>query len=113
VITIAAVGFVLWLPDIPAALSVFTAVVIIACPCALTLAAPITLGTAMGILGRRKIYAKNIDVLAALDDIGAVVFDKTGTLTQNKMEFKRISVGGIKYGKSGGSVDGMDSESVR
>ncbi len=84
VITIAAVGFVLWLPDIPVALSVFTAVVIIACPCALTLAAPITLGTAMGILGRRKIYAKNIDVLAALDDIGAVVFDKTGTLTSSQ-----------------------------
>lgn len=86
VIAIALVGFTLWLPDLPMALSVFTAVVIIACPCALTLAAPITLGSAMGILGRRMMYAKNIDVLAALDSPGAVVFDKTGTLTSSQSQ---------------------------
>ncbi len=84
VLAIAVVGFVAWLPDVEMALNVFTAVVIIACPCALTLAAPITLGSAMGILGRMKMYAKNVGVLRALDRVRVVVFDKTGTLTSSQ-----------------------------
>ncbi len=84
VLVIATTGFLVWLPDLTMALNVFTAVVIIACPCALTLAAPITLGTGMGILGRMKMYAKNIGVLRDIDRVGAVVFDKTGTLTSSQ-----------------------------
>ena len=84
VLAIAIVGFVAWLPNLEMALNVFTAVVIIACPCALTLAAPITLGSAMGILGRMKMYAKNIGVLRMLPQIRAIVFDKTGTLTSSQ-----------------------------
>lgn len=84
VLAIAVLGFVAWLPDLTMALNVFTAVVIIACPCALTLASPITLGTAMGILGRNKMYAKNIGVLRELDNVRSVVFDKTGTLTSSQ-----------------------------
>lgn len=84
VLVIATTGFLAWLPDLTMALNVFTAVVIIACPCALTLAAPITLGTGMGILGRMKMYAKNIGVLRDMARVGAVVFDKTGTLTSSQ-----------------------------
>lgn len=78
---IAVVGAAFWLPDLRAAFDVFTAVLIIACPCALTLATPITLGTAMGVLGRFGIYLKNVSVLLELPRITAVFFDKTGTLT--------------------------------
>jgi len=78
---IAAAGAAVWLPDWPKAFSIFTAVLIIACPCALTLAAPITLGSAMGRLGRFGIYLKNMGVLLDLDRISSIVFDKTGTLT--------------------------------
>lgn len=70
-----------WLPDVDKALSAFTAVLIIACPCALTLAAPFTLGTTVAILGKAKFYLKNIGVVTDLAALNALVFDKTGTLT--------------------------------
>lgn len=81
-------GAFLWLPDLTMAFNVFTAVLIIACPCALTLAAPITLGTAMGRLGDLGIYLKNIGTLLDLQRINAVFFDKTGTLTEATHELE-------------------------
>jgi Cu+-exporting ATPase len=80
-IAFAAAGAIAWWPDASASVSVATAVLIVACPCALTLAAPITLGTAMGILGTRGLYLRNPAVALDLSRIDAVVFDKTGTLT--------------------------------
>ena len=77
----AAIAALAWLPNIGASFSVFTAVLIVACPCALTLAAPITLGTAMGRLGERGIFIKHIGVLLDLTRIRSIFFDKTGTLT--------------------------------
>jgi Cu+-exporting ATPase len=59
----------------------FTSVLIVACPCALALAAPFTLGAAQRMLARRNIYLKNPYVLETLAEVDAVVFDKTGTLT--------------------------------
>ena len=59
----------------------FTAVLIIACPCALTLAAPFTLGAAVTIFGKAKFYLKNVGVVPDLAQLNAIVFDKTGTLT--------------------------------
>jgi P-type Cu+ transporter len=80
-LALAAAGAVAWWPDATASVSVATAVLIIACPCALTLAAPITLGTAMGLLGTRGLYLKHPAVALDLSRIDTVVFDKTGTLT--------------------------------
>ena len=78
---LAAGGFLWWWPDTSRALDVATAVLIIACPCALTLAAPIALGTAMTMLGRRGWYLKDPATVLDLSRIDSVVFDKTGTLT--------------------------------
>ncbi len=58
-----------------------TAVLIIACPCALALSAPFTLGNVIRILGKQKVYLKNTSVIETLSKITTVVFDKTGTLT--------------------------------
>ncbi len=85
-ILISVAGALLWLPDWAKAFNTFTAVLIIACPCALTLAAPITLGSAMGRLGRLGIYLKNMGVLLDLDKVDRVIFDKTGTLTTSHHE---------------------------
>lgn len=63
------------------ALRSFTGVLIVACPCALALAAPFTLGAALRALARRNIFVRNTDVLEALARVNTVVFDKTGTLT--------------------------------
>jgi P-type Cu+ transporter len=78
---IAAATFLFWLPDVDRAVTAFTAVLIVACPCALTLAAPFTLGAAVAIFGKAKFYLKNVGVVSDLANLDAIVFDKTGTLT--------------------------------
>ena len=62
-------------------LRTFTAILLVACPCALALSAPFALGTAMRVLGRRGFYLKNTAAVERLARISATVFDKTGTLT--------------------------------
>ena len=63
------------------ALKAFTSVLIVACPCALALAAPFTLGSAQRILARGQVFLKNALVLERLAQVDTIVFDKTGTLT--------------------------------
>ena len=70
--------------DIATAFNVFTAILIVACPCALALTAPFTLGNVLRILGNRKIYLKNALVVEQLAKVDTIVFDKTGTITTNK-----------------------------
>lgn len=62
----------------------FTAVLMVACPCALSLAMPFTMGATMSIFGRHRFYVKNSGVIEHLAGITHVVFDKTGTLTRAK-----------------------------
>ncbi len=80
-IALAALGFAAWWPDAHMAANVATAVLIIACPCALTLAAPITLGTALGRLGMAGCYLREGAVALDMSRIDTIAFDKTGTLT--------------------------------
>jgi Cu+-exporting ATPase len=63
-------------------LNAVTAVLIVACPCALALAAPFAFGTAMRLFGNRRFYLKNSGVIEALSKVNTIVFDKTGTLTE-------------------------------
>jgi P-type Cu+ transporter len=60
---------------------VLTAVLMVACPCALALAAPFTYGSMLRVFGRNNFYLKNADIIERLAAIDAVVFDKTGTVT--------------------------------
>ncbi len=85
VLTIAFLATSYWLYlDASKALNVFTAVLIIACPCAIALAAPFTLGNLLRIFGKQKFYLKNTTVIEQLANIDTLVFDKTGTLTSQK-----------------------------
>ncbi|MFE8424472.1 HAD-IC family P-type ATPase [Tenacibaculum mesophilum] len=85
VLLIAFLSTAFWLYyDSSVALNVFTSVLIIACPCAIALAAPFTLGNILRIFGRKKFYLKNATVVEQLAAINSVIFDKTGTLTTNK-----------------------------
>lgn len=82
VVLIAVGAAVTWAFVKPAiSLKAFTSVLIVACPCALALAAPFALGMAQRVLARRAVYLKNPGVLEVLAKVDAVVFDKTGTLT--------------------------------
>ncbi len=75
-----------WSIDMEKALTSFVAVLIVACPCALAITVPFTLGQAIRTLGNRGMYVKDTQVLERLADVKHVVFDKTGTLTENQME---------------------------
>jgi len=82
VLTVAVGAALFWIWQDPhRSLTSFVSVLIVACPCALALAAPFALGTAQRILARRRIFLKNPSILEALARVDAVVFDKTGTLT--------------------------------
>ena len=82
---IAFAGFGWWIfRDINTAFNVFTAVLIVACPCALALTAPFTLGNVLRIFGRAKFYLKNALVIEQLAKVDTIVFDKTGTITTGK-----------------------------
>ncbi len=70
--------------DVNTAFNVFTAVLIVACPCALALTAPFTFGNVLRILGKKKFYLKNALVIEQLAKVDTIVFDKTGTITTNK-----------------------------
>ena len=85
VLVIAVGGFLIWIgEDFKTALNALTAVLIVACPCALTLSAPFTLGSTMRIFGKKKFYIKNVHVIERLLKISHIVFDKTGTITYNQ-----------------------------
>ena len=85
ILSIAFISTAFWLYyDASKAMNVFTAVLIIACPCALALAAPFTFGNMLRIFGKHKLYLKNASVIEQLAAINTIIFDKTGTITSNK-----------------------------
>jgi Cu+-exporting ATPase len=63
---------------------VLTSVLMVACPCALALAAPFTLGSMLRVFGKKELYLKNVDVIERMASIDTIVFDKTGTVTHGK-----------------------------
>ncbi|REG81657.1 heavy metal translocating P-type ATPase [Algoriphagus antarcticus] len=82
VLVIAVAGFAYWaVTDLSIAIKVFASVLIVACPCALAMSTPFTLGNTLRIFGKSRFYLKNSNVVERLALIDAVVFDKTGTLT--------------------------------
>lgn len=82
VLTIAAATAVYWLLNDPAiTFDAVTAILIVACPCALALSTPFTLGNTMRIFGRNKFYLKNTATVENLANVNSIVFDKTGTIT--------------------------------
>jgi Cu+-exporting ATPase len=93
---IAFASFGYWITiDANTAFNVFTAVLIVACPCALALTAPFTFGNVLRILGKQKFYLKNALVIEQLSKVDTIVFDKTGTITTNKksnISFKSSSI---------------------
>jgi len=92
VISIAIMGFISWLlmGELQTAIFVFTAVLIVACPCALALSLPFTFGNTMRLFGKAGLYVKNISIIEKLTKIDTLVFDKTGTITkpnENEISF--------------------------
>lgn len=69
---------------------VLTSVLMVACPCALALAAPFTYGSMLRVFGKQGFYLKNADVIERLGTVDAIVFDKTGTVTHGAGKIKFV-----------------------
>jgi Cu+-exporting ATPase len=77
-------GIYWYFTDRNVAFQVVSAILIIACPCALALSAPFALGNMIRIFGNKRFYLKNTSVIEAISKIDSLVFDKTGTITTNR-----------------------------
>ncbi|GAB2700366.1 heavy metal translocating P-type ATPase metal-binding domain-containing protein [Mucilaginibacter koreensis] len=81
-LAVATGALLFWLPtDWQRGLSAFTAVLIVACPCALALSTPFTMSAALSVFDRNLFYLKNTAVVEQLARIDTLVLDKTGTIT--------------------------------
>ena len=84
VITIAVMTMTYWwIRDTSMAFNTFTAVLIVACPCALALAIPFTYGNILRLLSRGGFYLRNVSTIENIQDIDHIIFDKTGTITDS------------------------------
>ena len=84
VLLLAALSAVWWWPTNPGhALMVAVAVLVVTCPCALSLATPAAMLAAAGNLARRGVMVRHLQALESLADVDTLIFDKTGTLTQD------------------------------
>lgn len=89
VIVIALIAFVAWAiwgpaPALSYALISAVAVLIIACPCALGLATPMSIMTATGRGAQAGVLIKNAEALERFEKVDTLIVDKTGTLTEGK-----------------------------
>jgi P-type Cu2+ transporter len=83
-------AFILWPVDHGRALMAAVAVLIVTCPCALSLATPAAMLTISGALAQRGVLVRKMQALEALSNIDTVVFDKTGTLSQDQLTISAI-----------------------
>jgi Cu2+-exporting ATPase len=85
--------FLAWrLVDPSRAWEVAIALLVVSCPCALSLATPTALASATGALLRRGVLVVQPHVLETLHRATHVVFDKTGTLTEGRPKLQQVSV---------------------
>lgn len=83
-------AFILWPVDHGRALMAAVAVLIVTCPCALSLATPAAMLTISGALAQRGVLVRKMQALEALSNIDTIVFDKTGTLSQDQLTISAI-----------------------
>ncbi len=99
VIGVAVLTFALWAsfgpePRMAYALINAVAVLIIACPCALGLATPMSIMVATGKAATVGVLFRNAEAIELLRDVDTIVVDKTGTLTEGKPKVVRVAVAG-------------------
>lgn len=106
VVTIAVIAFVIWgfwgpEPRLAHAIVNAVAVLIIACPCALGLATPISIMVGSGRGAMAGVLIKNAEALEILEKVDTLVVDKTGTLTEGKPQLVTLK-----------TVDGVEEQTA-
>ncbi|MEX1026021.1 MAG: heavy metal translocating P-type ATPase [Planctomycetota bacterium] len=95
VVAVALVAFVVWwlvgpAPPLAFAIAAAVSVLIIACPCALGLATPISITTAAGRGAQAGVLIKDAEALERMAAVDTLIVDKTGTLTEGKPELTEV-----------------------
>ncbi|MBI3018749.1 MAG: cadmium-translocating P-type ATPase, partial [Deltaproteobacteria bacterium] len=95
VIGLAVITFVLWfylgpLPSLPYAFVTMMTVLIVACPCALGLATPLSIMVGVGKAAQHGILIRKGEALEQAGHLTTIVFDKTGTVTEGRPEVTRV-----------------------
>ena len=80
-----------WSTDPAKALMAAVAVLVVTCPCALSLATPTAMLTSAGALARRGLLVRRLQALESLGIIDTVIFDKTGTLTEDRLGLQAVT----------------------
>ncbi len=101
VIVVAIVTFLIWMlfgpePRFIYALANAIAVLIIACPCALGLATPMSIMVGTGRGATAGVLVKNAEALEILEKVNVLIVDKTGTLTEGKPKLVSVIAKGIE-----------------
>ena len=93
----AVVGYIWWQIDSDRAAWIVLSMLVVTCPCALSLATPAAMTAATGALTRLGLLVTHAHALETLSKVDTFVFDKTGTLTQGRLAIKEtILLGPIK-----------------
>lgn len=100
VILVAIVAFIVWFvygpsPSLTYALIAAVSVLIIACPCALGLATPMSIMVGVGKGAQSGVLIKNAEALERMEKVNTLVVDKTGTLTEGKPAVVNVTAVGI------------------
>lgn len=100
VIAISVLDFLVWYfllapGEVNAAIETSIAILVIACPCALGLATPISLLVGTGRAAKRGVLFRSAEALESVSKINMVFFDKTGTLTEGKPKVTDVLATGI------------------
>ncbi len=91
VLLAAAFAVAFWWPTDPArALMAAVAVLVVTCPCALSLATPAAMLTSAGLLARHGVLVRRMQAIESLANIDTVIFDKTGTLTDATLGLRAV-----------------------
>ena len=92
VLILAAVTVAIWWRSDPiGGVENAVALLIVACPCALALATPLSLAVAIGRMAQRRMLVRGGDVVERLSRPGFIWFDKTGTLTEGRLRLRSWS----------------------
>ncbi len=103
VIIVAVIAFVVWLilGSFASAVVAAVSVLIIACPCALGLATPMSIMVGTGHGAKNGVLIKKAEALETLEKVNVIVVDKTGTLTEGKPSVTQVI-----------ATDGIDEKEV-
>lgn len=105
VIAISVLDFLVWYfflapGDVNSAIETSIAILVIACPCALGLATPISLLVGTGRAAKRGVLFRSAEALESVSKINMIFFDKTGTLTEGKPKVTDVLATGIADDKT-------------